>query len=123
MEALRERYADLGITFVVVYTREPPPGFGGHPQPRTFEQRSDHARACRSELEDGRGYLIDDLDSSTQQQFGRLPNSCYVIDSTGTVVYKESWSNPTNLGRVLERLVDAEARPRPVRPSKRRRYY
>jgi hypothetical protein len=123
MEALRERYADLGITFMVVYTREPHPGFGGHPQPRTLDQRSDHARVCRAELDDGRGYLIDDLDSSIQNQFGRLPNSCYVIDTSGTVVYKESWSNPANLERVLKRLVNAKARPRRAKPPKRRRYY
>ena len=70
-----------------------------------------------------RGYLIDDLDSSIQNQFGRLPNSCYVIDTSGTVVYKESWSNPANLERVLKRLVNAKARPRRAKPPKRRRYY
>ncbi|MBI4613665.1 MAG: hypothetical protein HY720_08660 [Planctomycetes bacterium] len=103
MEAVRDRFGDE-VVFFVVYTREPHPGIGGRGQTRTFEEKCQFAKDCREDLRDDRTYLVDSLDATVQRTYGGLPNNSYVIDKLGRVAYKEAWSHPKNLGRVLERL-------------------
>ena len=98
------KYADQGVSFVFVYTREAHPGERyGHLA--SIEQKLQHAREMV--MRDGltRPMLVDDLEGSLHHAYGRLPNMTYVIAGGGRVLYRASWTDADNLGIVVDRVV------------------
>lgn len=89
--------------FVVLYVREAHPGnrIGPH---RSFDDKLQVAHRLRSEEEENRMVLVDDLDGTAHQAYGALPNMAYVIDEEGKVVHRSEWANVAGVRRVLEDL-------------------
>ncbi|MDP7224896.1 MAG: hypothetical protein QF909_06770 [SAR202 cluster bacterium] len=48
--------------------------------------------------------LIDGYDEAIHKMFGGLPNMIYVIDKTGRVVYKSTWTMHEEVVKVLQEL-------------------
>ncbi|HJO83728.1 MAG: hypothetical protein QGG34_01260 [SAR202 cluster bacterium] len=106
MEETAEEFAG-NIQILNVYMREP------HAGRKRFEQYSKHTSyehktgyAC--ELVEDHGMkvpvLIDGYDEAIHKMFGGLPNMIYVIDKTGRVVYKSTWTMHEEVVKVLQEL-------------------
>ncbi len=107
VEALKSKYQDRGVEFVVVYVEDPHPGEPGF---REFSQPADHAErsAYAKRLAVERGMrarvVVDEMDDAVWKQYGSLPNMVYVIDRDGTVAYHATWTMPEKLDVVLAGL-------------------
>jgi hypothetical protein len=88
---LHQRYGDA-VDFVVVNVREAHPG--AHlQQPQVAESKMSHARALRTHHGFDFPVAVDDLDGSVHRSFGPRPSSAYVVDASGTIVFRAHWSN------------------------------
>jgi hypothetical protein len=77
-------------------------------QPESFDQRKELAGKPCDELKIATTVVIDDMDNSVRQAYGRLPNSAYVIDKGGKIVFKEAWANPDGWPDILQGLLAEE---------------
>jgi hypothetical protein len=97
------------VDFVLVNVREAHPG-RRTPQPRTIEEKSRNAAALKAHHGFGFDVAIDDLEGTVHRAFGTRPSSAYLIDSSGTIVFRAHWSNSlAALERALEDLVRGRA--------------
>jgi hypothetical protein len=105
---MARRYAEHGVSFVFVYTREAHPGERyGHVT--SIEQKLRHARDMVERDGIQRPMLVDDLDGTIHRAYGTLPNMAYVIGGGGRLVYRASWTDADNLELVVSRLVQQRA--------------
>lgn len=110
---LHSRYGDR-VRFVLVSVREAHPG-ARTPQPTTIEQKARNAAALRDHHQIPFDVAIDDIDGALHRSFGTRPSSAYVIDSSGTIVFRAHWSNATDaLGEALDAVVGGNDVPHPT---------
>lgn len=102
MQAMAERFPDLN--FVVLYVREAHPG-EPTPQHKTQEAKLDAATRSASRHHEGRITLVDDIDGVAHKAYGAMPNSIYVIDTDGTILYRSIWNNTDHIGDILAGIV------------------
>jgi hypothetical protein len=97
-------FRDRDCRFVFVYTREAHPSdrYPGHD---SLERKLDHARAMAEKLGFERPMLVDDLEGTVHQAFGRLPNMTYIVNAAGTIVYRAAWTDPRTIRGALEQIV------------------
>lgn len=101
---MARQYADHGVQFVFVYTREAHPGERyGHLT--SLEQKLRHARDMVQRDGIARPMLVDDLEGTVHHAYGRLPNMAYIVGGGGKVVYRASWTEPDNLRLALDGLL------------------
>lgn len=90
------------VSFAVLYVRE------AHPGDKIPAHRSaNDKQSCAARLAaDGehRRIFIDDLEGSAHQAYGGYPNSVFIINRNGCVVYASDWNNPATTGRALTML-------------------
>ena len=105
MERLAQEMAEQ-VQFLFVYTREAHPG-EVYPPHTSHEQKVLHARAF---MERGqavhRPMLIDTLDGQTHRLYGGVSNMSWIIDHTGGVAYKASWTDVKDIRRALEEVIE-----------------
>jgi hypothetical protein len=89
--ALHRRYGD-DVDFVAVNVREAHPG-ANLPQPQLAESKMRHAIALGSHHGFEFPVAVDDLDGTVHRAFGPRPSSAYVIDASGTILFRAHWSN------------------------------
>jgi hypothetical protein len=94
------QYGD-NVHALVLYTREAHPG--SIPHHRSYEEKKELARTLAANIE--RPVLVDDLEGSLHRKIGELPNSVYVIDTTGTVVMFSTWNQPAKVDEVVKKLI------------------
>ncbi len=100
------------VTFIVLYQREAHAGefrFRDVEQPETMEERKELAEKACDELKIATTVVLDDMENSVREAYGRLPNSAYIIDRGGAIVYKEAWARPSGWPEVLRGLLDDES--------------
>ena len=93
----------------LLYVREAHPGWFRSPHARL-----DDKLATATLLRDKgltRTIWVDDVDGELHQRLGPEPNSVYIINTDGNVIYKSAWNAPTEVDRVLDRLVNAGITP------------
>lgn len=119
MGALQDAHRD--VAQAVLYVREAHPGdnISAH-----STQAEKHACAVRLREEEGeaRRILVDDLDGTAHSAYGGYPNSVFIINRNGCVVYASDWNNPRATAQALAQLKAGHpATPRayfkPVPPS------
>ncbi|WP_405475984.1 hypothetical protein [Streptomyces sp. NBC_00009] len=88
---LHRTYGDA-IRFVVVNVREAHPG-ADTPQPRMIDEKMRNARALKSHHGFGFEVAVDGIDGTVHRAFGTRPSSAYIIDPSGTIVFRAHWSN------------------------------
>lgn len=89
--------------FAILYVREAHPG-PGLPQPTTQDGKCENARRLAEEDGEGRRILIDDLEGSLHKAFGSYPNSVFIVNRSGCVVWRTDWNNAAATTRALLRL-------------------
>lgn len=99
------------VRFLLVYVREAHPG-RSIPQPRTLEDKQHHAAALKAELGLPFEVAVDDIDGGLHRQLGARPNSAYIVDPDGVILFRAQWAN---VDKPLERALAALAAGRPIR--------
>jgi len=93
------------VRFVLVNVREAHPG-RRTPQPCTAEEKARNAAALKAHHGFDFEVAIDDLEGSVHRAFGTRPSSAYLIDASGTIVFRAHWSNSLPaLEKALDDLV------------------
>jgi hypothetical protein len=113
---LYRKYREQGFEFFIIYSREAHPG-ENYPHHRSFDQKIRHAQKLRELDKVQIPILVDDIEGTTHNAYGALPNMIYLIDREGIVVYKSDWTNAHELEGMCEsllRLDDMKARQVPI---------
>jgi len=104
LKELHGRFGDR-VRFVMVDVREAHPG-KAVPQPQIFDQKMAHAQL----LGDLHGFnfevAVDDIDGTLHRDLSPKPNSAYVLDKDGTILFRAQWANDT---KALADALDAIA--------------
>ena len=111
--------AQPDVTFAVLYIREAHPGasIGAHPD---LETKQSHARDLADS--EGRLVLVDHLDGQVHEAYGAYPNSIFIINRHGCVVWFTDWNNNKATAKALAQLkagkpANVRAYFKPVAPS------
>ena len=95
---LHGRFGDR-VRFMLVSVREGHPG-ASVPQPQTLEEKLKHAELIRDFHGHQFEVAVDDVDGTLHQALSPKPNSAYIIDKDGTILFRAHWaSNKTGLAR------------------------
>ena len=108
LNQLRERFGGQ-VRFVMVNVREAHPG-KNVPQPQSMDQKTSHAE----QLRDAHGFnfevVLDDIDGTLHRALSPKPNSAYIVDWEGTILFRVQWANDTNaLAEALEAVTEGKA--------------
>ena len=99
---------DTRVSARVLYIREAHPGadIQGH---ASFE----HKQACASRLNDDdrepRTILVDDFEGTAHRAYGGMPNSVFVMNSNGCVVFRSAWNNASATAQAVASLLAGRA--------------
>ncbi len=111
LPAFREVYRDFGgrTQWLLMYVREAHPGMG-LPAHKTYEQKLRQADFFRRDDRIEWPVIVDELDGTTHRDYGMLPNSVFVIDVDGRVVFRGNVSHGPTLRRALDHLFAQDRR-------------
>ena len=107
LNELHARFGDR-VRFVMIDVREAHPG-KAVPQPRGLDEKMAHAERLR----DHHGFqfevAVDDIDGTLHRSLSPKPNSAYVLDKDGTILFRAQWANDTKaLAAALEAIAAGE---------------
>lgn len=105
MEEMAKEYAEQA-DFYFIYVRESHPG-DVYPHHTSYEQKLRHAKDFR-DIGVKRKMLINTLDGEVHRTYSGLSNMTWIIDRTGRVFYKASWTDAGDIRRALDELVGME---------------
>ncbi len=104
LRGLHARFGDR-VRFVMVAVREAHPG-KAVPQPKTLDEKMAHAELLR----DLHGFefevAVDNADGTLHRALSPKPNSAYVLNKDGTILFRAQWANDT---KALAAALDAIA--------------
>jgi peroxiredoxin len=103
MQEIAKKYPEFN--FVVLYVREAHPGnrISNH---TAFENKIDAAKEAIRFYKDNRTILVDNTNGEAHKVYGTLPNSVYVIDTDGKILFAKAWNNTNYLEPVLEQILN-----------------
>lgn len=107
-----------GLNFVVLYVREAHPG-ERIPAHRTAEEKIAAAKKTSKAHGEYRTVLVDQVSGEAHKAYGSMPNSIYIIDTDGTILFRSIWNNTNEIEAILdqisrrERVVSADMHPIP----------
>ena len=102
MEALAREFADQAH-FLFIYVREAHPG-EYYPPHQYMEQKLLHAKAIREQGVQ-RTIVIDSLFGRAHRRYGGVSNMSWIIDHTGHVGFRASWTVASDLKVGLEDIL------------------
>ena len=80
--------------------REAHPGEKAH-QAETIDEKIAYAKSNRDDYSEERKIAVDDVKGTWHHKWGLLPNTVYVINPEGKVIYRADWSFANNVDQVL----------------------
>lgn len=89
--------------FAILYVREAHPGLS-RPKHSSIESKRENALALQNEDHEGREILLDSLEGTAHLAFGEFPNSVFIINKNGCVVFLADWNNPRATAKALKAL-------------------
>lgn len=107
MNDLYEDYRDDDVEFFLVYVREAHPG-ENVPAHESNDDKVRAAELLRDEEDVEMPILVDDLDGSIHRDYGRMPNSTYIIDKSGRVAFRALWTRPNVIREALDELLERQ---------------
>jgi thiol-disulfide isomerase/thioredoxin len=113
LEALQRAYPGEDVKFFLVYSREPHAGETGYPNyayTSTFERKLAYAKELDALTT--LPVAVDGIDEAVQTLYGGVPNSAWVVDREGTIVFRSTWADSKKLAQVVDRLLRFEQRVR-----------
>lgn len=115
-EGLKQLHVTYGkkVRFVMIKVREAHPG-GTIGQPQSSEEKLHHAVDLKNHHNLPFEVAVDDIDGTFHRSLGSRPNSAYVIDPSGTILFRAQWANETQaIQEALEAIVAGK---KPAQPS------
>ena len=110
LKRLHEEFDDR-VDFVTLYVREAHPG-ERYPQPNTFEQKLEYARAYKERDHIPWFVAVDDLEGDLHRNLDPKPDAAYIVDADGNVAFRTvSSSNERVLREGLEAIVSCQPLP------------
>jgi len=106
MQDYAARYPDLN--FVVLYVREAHPG-ERIPAHATIDDKIGAAKKLSKAHGERRTVLADELAGEAHQEFGNMPNSIYILDTDGRIIFRSIWNNTNDLDDILRRVSAGDA--------------
>ena len=103
MPTLMRLFREFGaeVDFVTLNVREAHPG-ENVPQPGTSAEKIEHARGLRELYDIPWPVVVDDIDGSLHKELDAKPNTAYLIDSSGEVLFRSLWARDESaIGRAL----------------------
>ncbi len=106
MQEIAKKYPEFN--FVVLYVREAHPGniISNH---TAIENKINAAKEAIRFYKDKRTILVDNTNGDAHKVYGTLPNSVYIINTDGTILFAKAWNNTHYLEPVLEKIVHNES--------------
>ena len=103
--SVQELYDEFGdrVNFIMMYVREAHPG-EFFMQPETIEQKLKHALALRDFYDIQWTVAVDNVDGELHRSLDPKPNSAYLVDSDGTILFRSLWASDYN---ALRQALDA----------------
>lgn len=106
---LQNKYDPEKVELFMIYARELHPGdrgFRGYKWPKSETEKMAYAQemAAKSELQ----IAVDGLDNRVLDQYGRVPNSAFVIDQNGVLVFRSTWADSRKIETVVDKLLEWE---------------
>ena len=98
-EKVRDKHPD--VEWLVVYVREAHPGEKAG-QAKSMEEKIAYAKRNRDDYKEDRKIAVDSVDGKWHHDWGLLPNTVYVINPEGKVIYRADWSFPNKVDSVLQ---------------------
>jgi len=91
---LTDLHGEFGerIEFVMVNVREAHPG-EHYPQPGTLDRKLDHAKALADLYPVPWAIVSDDIEGHLHRSLDPKPNSAFIIDAEGTIVFRALWAS------------------------------
>ena len=103
-DRLVAKYAAQNVDLFVVYGKELHPGdkksFKLYPDPKSEYEKRAYAQEFAQLTQ--MPVLVDGLDDSVINTYGRVPNGAYVIDADGNLVFRGTWAD----SRKIESMID-----------------
>ena len=109
LNTLADKYAADDVGSIFLYTNEAHPG-ENFPHHTSMEQKFRHAEALRDQLGVSRQILVDALDGACHRAYGSMPNMTWILNRTGTVLYKSDWTDAESVDNALAYFVDVAKR-------------
>lgn len=104
LNRMYEYFGWRGIEFLFIYTNESHPG-SRYPNHANLAQKTAVARELKQLEEIRFPVLVDHLDGSVHRAYGDRPNSSFVVNRDGRLVYRTAMTEPPNLWEFLTHLL------------------
>lgn len=119
MPSLKRLHAKCGddVAFVMLNVREAHPG-ENYPQPSTMEEKMNHARALKDLYQVPWTVAVDDLDGTLNFVMDAKPNSAYLMDKDGKIVFRSVWARDLR-GSIRRPLESAAQEEPPIKEESR----
>lgn len=111
MPSLQHLHKEFGgsVDFVMVYVREAHPG-ENFTQSRSLQEKCDHARALRGRYDVPFTVAVDGVDGELHRLLDGKPNAAFLMDASGTVVFRSHWaSDERRIREALESVARGKA--------------
>lgn len=96
---------DKCVSSVVLYVREAHLG-ADIPQHVSFATKLDCAQRLKKEDGEVRLVLVDDFEGTVHKAYGGMPNTVFIINRNGCVVFRAQWNNPRATQKALNALLN-----------------
>lgn len=91
------------VSFSVLYIREAHPGFN-IPSHQSINDKILRAKQLQSD-DEKRNIFVDDIKGTAHNAYGGYPNSMFIINKEGCVVFRSDWNNVSATKAALIRLL------------------
>ncbi len=109
---LHSKFGDR-VDFIMLNVREAHPGEHFR-QPLTVSEKLEHARALKQLYEISWTVAIDDIEGSLHRALDPKPNSAFLVDTAGIIVFRSLWASDRKAVRqALESVAAGRAPDRP----------
>lgn len=96
---------DPRVSKAVLYVREAHPG-AGIPQHRDFDTKRGCARRLQQEDGETRLVLVDDMEGTAHRAYGGMPNTVFIINRSGCVVFRAQWNNASATRAAVDAILN-----------------
>lgn len=105
-DELRKKYSKEDVLLFVIYSRERHAGEKGF-RKYEYTRSNTEKKAMASKMAEitDLTIVVDDIDERVLDKYGAVPNSAYVIDKNGTMVFRQTWADSRKIEKVVDRLL------------------
>lgn len=100
MNEIASEFSGDHTVFLILYTREAHPA-GKTPAHGSNADKLAAAAKAAELVSDKRTIVVDDVDGCAHRKWGEFPNSLWLINPDGRVVYRSDWNNTDILRQIL----------------------